>query len=83
VIRNVVSVGIYCQWCGSVTVVAEFPGSMIRDVWYLELPVDSKCSYSRVCDIWYDNCILLRCQSLLQITMRLNLSLILMRYLIK
>jgi hypothetical protein len=32
VIRNFVSVGIAAQWCGSVTVVAKFPGSVIRDV---------------------------------------------------
>jgi hypothetical protein len=40
VIRNFVSIGIDAQRCGSFTGVAEFPGSMIRDVWYLELPVE-------------------------------------------
>jgi hypothetical protein len=48
VIRNFVSVGTDAQWCGSV-VVAQFPGSMIRDVWYLELPVERVSAVTAGC----------------------------------
>jgi hypothetical protein len=49
VIRNFVSVGIDAQWCGSVTVVAEFLGSIIRGVWYLELPVERVSAVTAGC----------------------------------
>jgi hypothetical protein len=49
VIRNFVCVGIDAQlWC-SVSVVAEFPGSMIREVWYLELPVERVSAVTAGC----------------------------------
>ena len=63
VIRNFVSVGTDAQWWGSVTVVAKFPGSMIKMCGIRVTCGESKCSYSRVWDDWYDNCILLGCQS--------------------
>jgi len=49
VIINFVSLGIDAQLCSSVTVVFEFPGSMIRDVWYLELPVERVSAVTAGC----------------------------------
>jgi hypothetical protein len=49
VIRNFVSVGIDAQLYGSVIVAAEFPGSVIRDVWYLELPVERVSAVTAGC----------------------------------
>ena len=46
----------------SVTIVAEFPGCMIKRciVWYLELSVEKVSAVTAGCvDVWYDNCVLL------------------------
>ena len=48
-IINFVSLGIDAQLCGCVTVVAKSPGSMIRDVWYLELPVERVSAVTAGC----------------------------------
>jgi hypothetical protein len=60
-----VSVGIEVQWCGSVSVVAEFSG--VHDkrfiVWYVELPVERVSAVTAGCVTFVTIVILLGCQS--------------------